>query len=98
MTILVRSETILSRDACYIPVSCCFFIGDYIQYAKVHTDSFAHNKRMWKYCLNGRNNACYESDMLNKFCSMFPFQSMKTVRLRANLSRELLEDERWVLN
>ena len=79
--------------------SCSFLYyspGDYLRYAQKHTDSFAHNRRLWKYCKGGKNNNCYKPWMLNRFCSMFPFQSMKTVRLRANFSRELLEDDRLV--
>ena len=72
------------------------FSDDYIHYAKKHMDSFVRNKRLWKYCKDGKNQNCYKSDLLNQFCSIFPFHSMKTVRIRANLSRELLKDNRWV--
>ena len=86
MKTLCTSDTVISL----------YFLGDYISYAQKNTDSFAHNKRLWKYCDNGKNRDCYKPEVLNRFCSMFPFHSMKTVRLRANLSRELLQDDRWV--
>ena len=70
------------------------FSGDYIRYAQSHLDAFAHNNRLWKYCKQGKNSDCYNSGLLNEFCSMFPFHSMKTVRLRAKLAKSLLEDDR----
>ena len=89
---LVRSDIISIGVICNAT-----FIGDYIRYARKNTDSFAHNTRLWKYCKGGKNSDCYKSEFLNRFCSMFPFQSMKTVRLRANLIRELLKDDRWYI-
>ena len=89
---LVRSDSISIGVICNAT-----FIGDYIRYARKNIDSFAHNKRLWKYCEGGKNTDCYKSEFLSRFCSMFPFQSMKTVRLRANLSRALLKDDRWYI-
>ena len=39
--------------------------------------------------------------MLNiacRFCPLFPFQSIKTVRLRLNLTRQFIEDQRYVFS
>ena len=40
-----------------------------------------------------RSSYCWSPEFLNKFCPLFPFQSIKTVRLRLNLTRELVEDK-----
>jgi len=39
------------------------------------------------------NEFCFEPDFMSRFCSLFPFQSMKTVRLPLSLTEELLMDE-----
>ena len=70
----------------------------FIDYARVHHEALSHNKRLWKYCDRGRNADCFEPELLNRFCSLFPFQTMKTVRLRVNMTRALLEDDRQVPN
>ena len=69
----------------------------FIDYARVHHEALSHNKRLWKYCDRGRNPDCFEPELLNRFCSLFPFQTMKTVRLRVNMTRALLEDDRQVI-
>ena len=33
-----------------------------------------------------------------RFCPLFPFQSIKTVRLRLNLTRQFIEDPRYVFS
>ena len=74
-----------------------FLAEAFIDYARVHREALSHNKRLWKYCDRGRNSDCFEPELLNRFCSLFPFQTMKTVRLRVNLTRALLEDDRQVV-
>ena len=69
----------------------------FIDYARVHREALSHNKRLWKYCDRGRNPDCFEPELLNRFCALFPFQTMKTVRLRVNMTRALLEDDRQVI-
>ena len=35
---------------------------------------------------------------MHRFCPLFPFQSIKTVRLRLNLTRQIIQDPRLMLN
>ena len=35
---------------------------------------------------------CYNAEFLQKFCSLYPFQTMKTVRLSLNLTERFLND------
>jgi len=76
-------------------------LGRYLEYGKSHNWLFLHNTRLWKYCkeggdptlgLNIRSSYCWSPKFLNKFCPLFPFQSIKTVRLRLNLTKELIQD------
>jgi len=72
-------------------------LESYLHYGKSHHWLFNHNKRLWPYCIedgpnNYRNSYCWEPSFLNRFCSLFPFQSIKTVRLRLNLTKALVED------
>lgn len=69
----------------------------YLSYGKQHQWLFSHNERLWKYCMQDgyrrmRKSYCWKPEFLNRFCSLFPFQSIKTVRLRLNLTRQLVEN------
>lgn len=69
----------------------------YLAYGKQHQWLFSHNERLWKYCVQDgmrrmRKSYCWKPEFLNRFCSLFPFQSIKTVRLRLNLTRQLVEN------
>jgi len=65
----------------------------YLQYGKSHNYLFTHNERLWHFCDSGKNAFCWQPYFLNRFCSLFPFQSIKTVRLRLNLTRIFMDDE-----
>jgi len=71
-------------------------LESYLQYGKTHQWLFNHNKRLWEHCTedgpNFRKSYCWKPEFLNRFCSLFPFQSIKTVRLRLNLTEALVED------
>eukprot|EP00088_Acartia_fossae_P008136 TRINITY_DN13852_c0_g2_i1.p1 TRINITY_DN13852_c0_g2~~TRINITY_DN13852_c0_g2_i1.p1 ORF type:complete len:458 (-),score=59.97 TRINITY_DN13852_c0_g2_i1:223-1596(-) len=67
-------------------------LNSYIEYGKSHNWLFSHNQRLWQYCDQGRNSFCWQPNFLNQFCSLFPFQSIKTVRLRLNLTQTLMTD------
>ena len=71
------------------------FSGNFFEYAKNHLEAFAHNERLWKLwqnCFVENQQNCIKPEFLSQSCSLYPFQSMKTVRLRVNLSRTFLED------
>ena len=60
---------------------------------------FAQNKRMWGHCLAGGKEAiaksyCWNTEFATHFCKLFPFHSIKTVRLRLNMTETLVTDER----
>ncbi|CAG0897601.1 unnamed protein product [Darwinula stevensoni] len=64
---------------------------DFISYAQTHIYGFSHNKRLWSWCYFHRP-LCNSSSFLSRFCSLFPFQTMKTVRVQLNGFRTILED------
>nr|XP_024216815.1 carbohydrate sulfotransferase 4 isoform X2 [Halyomorpha halys] len=65
----------------------------YLSYGQDHTWLFTHNNRLWEKCTE-YPHLCWLPIFLNRFCSLFPFQSMKLVRLRLKLAEELLADEK----
>jgi len=72
-------------------------LDNYLKYGKTHQWLFSHNDRLWSHCISAgqkqmKSSYCWTPEFLNKFCPLFPFQSIKTVRLRLNLTRELVED------
>ncbi|XP_073981438.1 carbohydrate sulfotransferase 1-like [Rhodnius prolixus] len=66
-------------------------MDNYLLYGQDHNWLFTHNTRLWDKCLS-YPHLCWNPQFLSKFCSIFPFQSMKLVRLRLNLIEALLED------
>ncbi|XP_076275519.1 carbohydrate sulfotransferase 5-like [Rhynchophorus ferrugineus] len=64
----------------------------YLEFGMSHIYLFTHNQRLWAQC-EAYPDYCWEPEFLNNFCKLFPFQSMKTVRLRLKLAEQLLEDE-----
>lgn len=71
----------------------CNYTGleDYLEYGQGHTFLFTHNTRLWRNC-QLYPQFCFDPNFLNPFCRLFPFQSMKVVRLRAALTEPLLID------
>ncbi|XP_045101105.1 carbohydrate sulfotransferase 5-like isoform X2 [Portunus trituberculatus] len=65
----------------------------YLNYGQGHQWLFEHNKRLWQYC-KAFPHICWSPRFLTPFCKLFPFQSLKTVRLRLNLTTEFLQDKR----
>ncbi|XP_037089198.1 carbohydrate sulfotransferase 6-like isoform X2 [Pollicipes pollicipes] len=66
-------------------------MGDYIAYSRTHHYVQEHNWRLWRYCGAGKREFCWRSDFLSAFCRLFPFQTMKTVRLALNATERLLK-------
>lgn len=67
-------------------------LNDYLDYGTNHNYLFSHNFRLWRNC-QIYPQFCYEPEFLNAFCRLFPFQSMKIVRLRLALAESLLNDK-----
>ncbi|XP_018319300.1 carbohydrate sulfotransferase 4 [Agrilus planipennis] len=61
----------------------------YLKYGQDHVYLFTHNTRLWTQC-EYYPNYCWDPDFLMQFCKLFPFQSMKVVRLRLRLAERLL--------
>lgn len=67
-------------------------LSNYLDYGQSHIYLFTHNTRLWDVC-EIYPNYCWNSTFLTEFCKLFPFQSMKVVRLRLRLAEELLKDD-----
>ena len=60
-------------------------IDNYLEFGKTHKWLFSHNDRLWSHCISAgqkqmKSSYCWTPEFLNKFCPLFPFQSIKTVR------------------
>lgn len=67
----------------------------YLEFGEEHTYLFKHNTRLWRQCLD-HPHLCWRPRFLSPFCKLFPWQSMKVVRLRLAIAARLLEDDRSV--
>lgn len=65
---------------------------NYLDYGMSHVYLFTHNTRLWNNCEMFKQY-CWNTTFLNDICKVFPFQSLKTVRLRLWLAEELLKDQ-----
>ncbi|XP_063234376.1 carbohydrate sulfotransferase 5 [Bacillus rossius redtenbacheri] len=68
-------------------------LDHYLDYGKDHVWLFTHNTRLWEQCQR-HPHICWLPAFLTPFCRLFPFQSMKVVRLRLALVEEMLADPR----
>lgn len=66
-------------------------LDHYLEYGQDHNWLFTHNTRLWERCII-HPQLCWLPQFLSPMCSLFPFQSMKVVRLRLRLTEELLAD------
>ncbi|KAB0789967.1 hypothetical protein PPYR_15747 [Photinus pyralis] len=66
--------------------------GNYLAFRQTSVCLFIHNKRLWDVC-DLYPKYCWDPMFLSEFCKLFPFQSIKVVRLRLELTEELLKDE-----
>lgn len=67
-------------------------LDEYFEFGKVHLHQFSHNTRLWDHC-KYKKELCFDRVFTSRFCKLFPFQSMKVVRVRLRLIQELLEDK-----
>ena len=66
-------------------------LDDYVNYGVGHPFLWTHNTRLWWLCYAFRQ-FCLDKQFLTSFCKLFPFQSVKVVRLRMNLTQSFLQD------
>ncbi|XP_011870858.1 PREDICTED: carbohydrate sulfotransferase 6-like isoform X2 [Vollenhovia emeryi] len=65
----------------------------YLDYGKdYHPWVFNHNTHLWRQC-QAHKRICWDQRFVSKFCRLFPFQSMKLVRLRLRIAENLLAEE-----
>ncbi|XP_018300839.1 carbohydrate sulfotransferase 5 isoform X2 [Mycetomoellerius zeteki] len=64
----------------------------YLDYGKTHPWVFNHNTHLWRQC-QAHKRICWDPRFVSKFCRLFPFQSMKLVRLRLHAVESLLAEE-----
>ena len=74
-------------------------MNDWLVYQRVTADwCFAQNTRLWNRCTMGRQNTsdvqtvCFQQKYVEPMCKLFPFQVIKTVRLRLDLTESLVKD------
>lgn len=67
-------------------------MDDYFKYGKTHLYQFSHNTRIWDHC-KYKKELCLDANFTARFCKLFPFQSMKVVRVRLSLIEDVLEDK-----
>ncbi|KAK0167544.1 hypothetical protein PV327_004929 [Microctonus hyperodae] len=67
-------------------------LNNYLNFGKTHPWVFNHNTHLWRQCTSHKK-ICWNPDFVTKFCRIFPFQSMKLVRLRLKIAEALLEDK-----
>ncbi|XP_053600670.1 carbohydrate sulfotransferase 4 [Plodia interpunctella] len=72
----------------------CNFDGldEYFEYGKKHLYQFSHNTRLWDHC-KYKKELCFDAEFTGRFCKLFPFQSMKVVRVRLRLIQEILDEK-----
>lgn len=74
-------------------LKCDYYdMNNYLEFGKEHIYLFTHNFRLWNAC-EQYPQYCWNSTFLSEFCKLYPFQSMKVVRLRLKLAEELLKDK-----
>lgn len=66
----------------------------YMKAAKIQHWMHSHNTRLYGHCnlKEGDQSVCEDPEFLSRFCSLYPYQLTKTVRLRLNLTQYLVSD------
>ncbi|KAF7994922.1 hypothetical protein HCN44_004394 [Aphidius gifuensis] len=68
-------------------------LESYLYFGRTHPWVFNHNTQLWRQC-QSHKRICWNSDFVTKFCRLFPFQSMKLVRLRLKVAEFLLKQKK----
>jgi len=69
-----------------------FFWAKYMDYGKTRIGQYFYNSRLWKFCfVNPR--VCLDAEFLLSMCKIFPFQVIKTVRLRLKFAQPYMDDK-----
>jgi len=98
----IRIKQIRKNDGKYLKLMKNLFkcdylaenLDEYLQFFSKNIGPFEYYFRYWRSCNSARNNfLCFHPKYIQNACRLFPFQVMKTVRLRMNLIEPLLKDE-----
>lgn len=74
-------------------LSCDFTDMDrYLEYGERRGIVFSHNKYLWEHCNLNSSQYCKSQEFMSGFCKLFPFITMKTVRLGLDLAQTLLNE------
>ncbi|XP_034942897.1 carbohydrate sulfotransferase 5-like isoform X2 [Chelonus insularis] len=77
----------------YALFNCDYYkLKNYLNFGKTHPWVFNHNTHLWRQCMIHKK-LCWDPQFVSRFCKIFPFQSMKLVRLRLKIAEVLLKDE-----
>ena len=68
-------------------------LEDYFKFERSDVNVFSHRTRLYDYCKDvNRGELCFNAEFVSRLCKLFPFQSMKLVRLRLRAVEEILKD------
>ncbi|XP_071749221.1 uncharacterized protein [Lepeophtheirus salmonis] len=67
-------------------------LDKYINYFRTNPDLYYYNKEWRTICKSKFNSACLHSHVLQKMCSLYTIQVLKTVRVRLRLLQNILQD------
>ena len=99
----VTAQSSVIREEEFLETLFRYQFGDsnhgFLEHVRDRKNSFLlshHNKRLWDSCKmfpeGKRLEACFSEDYLNKVCPRFPLRLIKTVRLRVQKTKMLLEN------
>lgn len=70
-------------------------LTEYIKTTKWFKNQLFFNKQLWVYCRKYKlQKYCYNAEFLSRFCGLYPFQTMKIVRMSLHLIEEYLADDK----
>lgn len=86
----IRDDNFAAADHIRKLLHCNYTdMDEYMKNAE-HSELFYQNTRLWTRC----HPFCFNVEFVQRFCALFPMQSMKLVRLRLRLIEPLLADVR----
>ncbi len=67
-------------------------IEEFRQFPFENQERNFYNKRVLRFCVHQRK-ICEDAQFIGEMCKLFPFQTVKSVRLRLSLGRALLDNK-----
>lgn len=76
-------------------LNCNYYnLDKYIAQGKYFNNPLWYNKPLWSYCQKFEEY-CFNSTFLTRFCGLYPFQTLKIVRMSLELIEEFLANEKY---